>query len=329
MKRITALAISVIMMCSALWGCGKKEEVKLHDYEAIVNGEPFKLTYSLEKNDGGVFSEEEAAEIDKSVSGALTKAMFLFSDTNSAGVGEINKSVDAVLDCSKELLDLIEYTYRLSSLTSGRYQPVFGCVTGLYKNGGDITEEALAEALKHTGMSLITIEDNNIRKADREAKLDYDSISAGYALKDATAVLSVKGVSYAVLTYKNTVVSVGHIDPKEAVDVAVYLSDNKESYSGVLSFNNSVVTTCNKNDFVIDNRTGKRVESKHDTVIVMCDDGILSNVLAPIIYSMTKDEIQNLYDSKVLRFEAVVVDADGEFYKTSDAVKYEKNTPAD
>ena len=329
MKKIAALAISVIMMCSAVCGCGKKEEVNMHNYEATVNGEPFKLTYSLKKNDGGVFSDEEAAEIDKAVSGALTNAMFLFSESNSAGVGEINKSVDAVLDCSKDLLELIEYSYTLSNLTGGRYQPVFGCVTELYKKGGDITDEALAEALKHTGMNLVSIEDNNIRKTDRDAKLDYESISAGYALKDATAVLSVKGVSYAVLTYKNTVVSVGQLKSKEAVDVAVYLSDNEENYSGVLSFNNSVVTTCNKKSLVLDTETGKKVEGEHDTVIVICEDGILSNALAPIIYSMSKDEIQNLYDSKVLRFEAVVVEADGEFYKTSDAVKYEKNTLSD
>ena len=44
--KITALAISVIMMCSMMSSCGKKE-IQMHTYEAIVNGEAFKLTYPV------------------------------------------------------------------------------------------------------------------------------------------------------------------------------------------------------------------------------------------------------------------------------------------
>ena len=328
MKRITALAISVIMICSVVCGCGK-EEVNIHTYEATVNGEPFKLSYSMKKSDGVFFTEDDAAEIDKKAAKALTDALFLFSETNSAGVGEINKSVDAVLDCSSELLELINYTYSLNSLTAGKYQPVFGAVIELYKSGAEVTDEALAEALTHTGTQLISIEESNIRKSDRSAKLDYDSISAGYALADASAALSVSGVSYAVISYKNTVATFGEAKKSESVDVAVYLSNSGEEHNGVLSFNNSVVTTCNKDNLVIDSATGKKVESQHDTVIVICTDGILSNALAPILYGMTTDEIQKLYDSRILRFEAVVIDSEGEFYKTSDSVEYEKNALAD
>ncbi len=327
MKRITALAISVIMMCNAA-SCGKKED-HMHTYEATVNGEPFRLSYPLEKSDGTMRTDEEISDIDKSVSKALTDALFIFSEENSAGVGEINKSVDAVLNCSSELTELINYTYSVSNMTGGKYQPVFGAVTELYKSGAEVTQEALSEAMTHTGLSLISIEDGNIRKSDRAAKLDYDSISAGYALADAAAVLSVKRVDYAVLTYKNTVTSCGEPQKGENVDVAVYLSEVGENYSGILSFKNAVVTTCNKKSLVLDSSTGERVDSEHDTVIVICSDGILSNALVPVLYGMSAEEIQRLYDSKAISFEAVVIDADGEFYKTSDSVLYEKSEEKD
>jgi len=324
--KITALAISVILICSALASCGE-DKAEMHTYEATVNGEAFVLSYPVSEG-GASKTEEEMAEIDVAAAKAVADALFMFSEHNSAGVGEINKSVDAVFDCSEKLIELLNYTYTVSSLTGGKYQPAFGAVTQLYKNGGEVTDEALAGALTHTGLELISIEGNTIRKSDRAAKLDYGSISAGYALADAAAVLSVNDVKYAVLSYMNTVASYGELSKKEKVDVAVYCADNEESYHGVLSFNNAVVTTCNKDSFVLDSKTGKRVESANDTVVVVCNDGILSNALAPVLYGMTTDEIQKLYDSRVLKFEAVVIDESGEVYTTSDAVEYRKNIAA-
>ncbi|MBR6651402.1 MAG: FAD:protein FMN transferase [Clostridia bacterium] len=249
--KITAFVISVIMICGTLVGCGK-EKVKMHTYEANINSEPFKLTYPVEKDGVVLKTESEIAEIDKACAKAVANALFMFSSENSAGVGEINKSVDAVFDCSEKLMDLLNYTYTVSGITGGKYQPVFGAVTELYKGDSEVTDEAIAEAMTHTGLELITLEENSIIKADRNAKLDYESISAGYALADAAAVLSVNGIDYAVLTYMNTVTTFGQISEKEKVDLAVYSCGSDESYHGVLSFTNAVVTTCNKDYIVID-----------------------------------------------------------------------------
>lgn len=325
--KITALAISVIMMCSMMSSCGKKE-IQMHTYEAIVNGEAFKLTYPVASDEENLKTEEEMVEIDVAAANAVADALFMFSEENSAGVGEINKSVDAVFDCSEKLIDLLNYTYSVSTMTGGRYQPVLGTVTDLYKSGAEITDEALAEALTHTGMDLISIDENSIIKTDRCAKLDYESISAGYALADAAAVLSVNGVEYAVLTYMNTVATFGQPLEKEKVDVAVYCSSSDENYHGVLSFNNSVVTTCNKESFVIDSSTGRKFESSHDTVVVISNDGILSNALAPVLYGMSTEDIQKMYNSRVIKFEAVVIDENGDVYTTSEAVEYRKNISA-
>ncbi len=325
--KITALVISVIMVCGSFVACGK-DEIKMHTYEANVNSQPFKLTYPVEVNGEILKTEEEMAKIDKNCAKAVADALFMFSNENSAGVGEINKSVDAIFDCSEKLMELLTYTYSISNMTGGRYQPVFGAVTELYKSGAEVTDEALAEAMTHTGLGLITLEENSIKKADRSAKLDYDSISAGYALADAAAVLSVEGVDYAVLTYMNTVVTFGQLTEKEKVDVAVYSSNSEESYHGVLSFNDAVVTTCNKDSMVIDSFTGKKVDDLHDTVVVISPDGILSNALAPVFYTMTTEEIQKLYDSRLIKFEAVIIENDGEVHTTSESVEYKRNISA-
>ena len=110
-------------------------------------------------------------------------------------------------------------------MTGGKYQPVLGSVINLYESGEEITDANLVEAMLHTGLDHISVDGTTIRKDDRLAKLNYDSISAGYALADAAAVLSVKGVNYAILTYMNTVVTYGemnHDDPEDKVNVAVY-----------------------------------------------------------------------------------------------------------
>ena len=95
--KITALAISVIMMCSMMSSCGKKE-IQMHTYEAIVNGEAFKLTYPVASDEENLKTEEEMVEIDVAAANAVADALFMFSEENSAGVGEINKSVDAVFE---------------------------------------------------------------------------------------------------------------------------------------------------------------------------------------------------------------------------------------
>lgn len=325
--KITALVISVMMICGTLVACGK-DDIKMHTYEANVNSQPFKLTYPVEINGEVLKTEEEIAKIDKACAKAVADALFMFSSENSAGVGEINKSVDAVFDCSKKLMELLTYTYSVSSMTGGKYQPVFGAVTELYKSGAEVTDEAVAEAMTHTGLDLIVLEENSIVKKDRNAKLDYESISAGYALEDAAAVLSVEGVEYAVLTYMNTVTTFGQLTEKEKVDVAVYSSNSEESYHGVLSFNNAVVTTYNKDDLVIDSATGKKIEHAHDTVVVISNDGILSNALANTFCSMTTEEIQKLYNSRLIKFEAVIIEGDGEVHTTSETVEYRINISA-
>lgn len=325
--KITALVISVVIICSALVGCNEKV-IDVHNYEAVVDSEPFSLTYLVSEDGETVRSEKEMAEIDKACAKALADALYMFSAENTAGIGEINKEVDAVFDCSKKLVELLDYTYSISTMTGGEYQPVFGSVIDLYKSGEEITEASIAEAMLHTGLDHISVDGTTIRKDDRLAKLDYDSISAGYALADAAAALSVKGVNYAILTYKNTVVTYGENDqgnPDDKVNVAVYTSDNDDQYHGIISFENSVLSTCDKNSLVIDSKTGKRVESQHDTVVVLCGDGILSNALAPVLYGMSTEEIERIYNSKVIKFEAVVIENDGEVYKTSDAVEYHTN----
>ncbi len=324
--KITALVISVIMICCTFVGCSD-DGIEMHTYEAVVNSEPFCLTYRVSEDGETIRADEEMAEIDKACAKALAEALYIFSAENTAGVGEINKEVDAVFDCSKKLVELLGYTYSISEKLGGKYQPVLGSVTELYKSGEEITDANLVEAMLHTGLDHISVDGTTIRKDDRLAKLDYDSISAGYALADAAAVLSVKGVNYAVLTYKNTVVTFGEANYEESenkVDVAVYTSDDQEQYHGIISFKNSVLTTCNKDSLVIDSRTGKRVEGQHDTVVVLCSDGILSNALAPVLYSMSVDEIERMYNSRVIRFEAVVIGNDGEVYKTSDELEYLK-----
>lgn len=335
--KISFAAIALIILSICLISCGEeKVEANLHTYEAAIHNEAFSVTYLYDvKTDKGTvktLSESEIAEIDKAVSEAMKSSLLIFSERNTAGVGEINKEVDAVLNCNEKLLELINYTYTLSNLSGGRYSPAMGTVTELYAAGNEVSAEALAEAMTHTGTDLIKIEETDIRKADRKAKLNFDSIACGYSIADAVAVLESYNISYAVLSYGRTVATFGVENTEEEnakTDIAVYLTDGDDKYDGILSFKNAVATICNKDKLVLDVETGERVEGEHDTVIVYCDDGIVSNVLATMLYSMTEEEIMNFYNSRVFSFEAVVIDSEGDFFVTSEAVEYNKYEEAE
>ena len=126
-----------------------------------------------------------------------------------------------------------------------------------------------------------------------------------------------------MITYKNTTSTFGFLEDGESVDMAVYLTGNSEDYTGILSFNESVATVYNQNDLVIDNETGARVTSEFDTVIVLSQDAVMSNVIANVIYSMSGDEIVSLYNEGYLDFEAVMIYSSGEYVTTSDNVVYQ------
>ena len=322
-NRLTALAISVIIICTCVVSCSKKN-LNLHTFEAKIGEEPFKATYLAEKSDGTPMTEEEISEIDSALAAAVTDSLEIFSEGNSEGVEEINKPVDAVLDCNEELIKLVEYTYSLTETTKGAYQPVMGAVAELYTSVEEITPEALAEALTHTGNKLITIEGDIIRKSDREAKLYLDNIVAGFVLRDVSAVLASKNVVYSVITYRDSTATFGSAEEDEAVDMAVYLSGDNSTHSGVLSYNDAVATVYNSSSLVFNNNTGEKVTSEFDTIIVLSPDAVFSNVIADIVYGMSEEQIMKLYNEGYLDFEAVMIYADGSFAKTSDEIVYEK-----
>ena len=324
-NRLTALAISVIMICMCAVSCSEKP-ANLHTFEARIGEEPFKATYLTDKSDGTVFTEAEIAEIDSALSTTLGESTKVFSGFNSEGIYSVNERVDAVLKCSEDVISLIEYTYSLTELTKGAYQPVMGAVTDIYFSDGvtEITDEMLAESLTHTGNQLITVDGNNVYKADREAKFDLDSILEGVVIRDAGAVLASKNVTYAVINFKESTATFGSLAEDEPLDMAVQLSGDTETHSGILSFNDMTVTVHDADSFVVDNETGKKKVSEFDTVIVMSRDAILSSIIADIVYGMSADEIIKLHNEGYLDFEAVMIYADGEFVKTSEEIVYEK-----
>ena len=328
MKKITALVISVIMICSCTVSCSGPEEVNLHTYEATVGDRAFKAVYLADVSRDGettALSESELEAVDTALSDAVKDKLWFFSEENSEGIYELNKEVDAILDCNEDVIEFVEYAYSLTETADGKYQPVMGAATSLYSDGSQVTAELLSEAMTHVGNELIVVDGANVRKSDRKAKFDFDSIVEGYVLADTMAVLSSKNINYAILSCGNTVATYGSLEKEETVDMAVYLSNDSKMHSGILSFNDTVVTTCNSHSLVLDVATGEKVQSEHDTVIVLCSDGVLSNVIAPIIYGMSTDDIMKLYNKKQLNFEAVIIDANGDFVTTSEAVVYEKN----
>lgn len=104
------------------------------------------------------------------------------------------------VEVDARIIELLEFAKEACALTGGRVNAAMGSVLALWHEARDNTlvppsEEALAEAAKHTNIDDMIIDGNTVRLADPDMSLDVGAIAKGFAVEAVCAQLEAEGVT--------------------------------------------------------------------------------------------------------------------------------------
>lgn len=235
--------------------------------------------------------------------------------TSSASVNDINKGVDASLDCDADFISELKSLCALSDATNGAFQPCGGAYTALFADGNVPDDAAKAAALEKVGTDKFTFSDTAVFKSDKEVKIDLTPAAYGYALEAAAKVLKDSGVSHGVFSLSSGVYVFGRTDDPYNIGIS---ADGTEKCAGYLRITDGYVfyaesLECEAYRF---NRTeGLDTAS----VAVFSQDAVQGAALAYASLASGKAGMLELYSSSGFEFEGVAVSPDGEVTVTRGA----------
>ena len=153
---------------------------------------------------------------------SLFNIYYEFSGVNNLKTLNLNAGKEPI-EVDQKLIDFLLYAKELYVLTGGEMNVMMGSVLALWHDCREAagnspadaripTEQELAEAVQHTDISLLEIDEENrtVRITDPNARIDVGALGKGYATEKAAQYLRDKGVSSYVLNIGGNIRIVGH-----------------------------------------------------------------------------------------------------------------------
>lgn len=306
-----AVLLSLVFVFS-LCACGAGSD---SDFEAAFDTSFGTVSVALSNrdSDGKNVGRAELESIARQSAEAAEGAYVYY--TSSASVNDINKGVDASLDCDADFISELKSLCALSDATNGAFQPCGGAYTVLFADGNTPDEAAKAAALAKVGTDKFSFSETAVFKSDKEAKIDLTPAAYGYALEAAAKVLKDSGISHAVFASPNGVYVFGRTDDPYNIGIS---ADGTEKCAGYLRITDGYVFTAegSKCEAYRFNRTEGLDTAR---VAVFSQDAVQGAALAYASLASGKAGMLELYSSSGFEFEGVAVSADGEITVTDGA----------
>lgn len=172
--------------------------------------------------------------------------------------------------------------------------------------------------------------ESEIDAALSEKSLDFGGIAKGYAGDRLREICEENGIESGVLTLGGNVVAIGKRTDGNLWRVGIAHPENSSDYVGYVEvLDKSVVTSGGYQRYfekdgkryhhIIDPKTGKPSESDLLSVTVISKDGTLADALSTAFFVLGKEKTIEIYNSKKVDFEAVLINLDGEITVTDNA----------
>ncbi len=239
----------------------------------------------------------------------------------------------------EKLIDFLLYAKELYEVTGGEMNIMMGAVLRIWHDcreaGNRIpTDEELAEANKHTDISLLEIDKENktVRISDPEASLDVGALGKGYATEKAAKVLEEQGAESYVLNIGGNIRIIGTKPDGSGWDTGIKNPANPSTYAMYLTISDiSCVTSGNYERYYVVN--GERYHhiidkdtlmpaSYFGSVCILTADSGLADALSTALFSMSYEDGLALVN-KIGGVEVIWITNDGEIYKTDGISKIE------
>lgn len=317
----TVMTAAVLAASLALFsGCSAKPSFEERDYLCMDTVFSLKISRSgsTEEYDPASVAdgcERLSDEIDCALSATKTD-----SDTS-----DFNKDVSAIIDADPYFIDAAKISLDLSAATDGAFDPTLGALTSLWnvKGGGPVpSDEAITEALTHTGTDKIEISDDSIRKSDTSLMLDFGAVGKGFAAQKLIEYIANAGADYGIVSAGRTVGVFGEKPDKKPFRIGIADPGDSDGVVGYVSITGGFVSVAGdyetyfvedgvKYHHIMDPETGRPAESGLSSVAVLSQNGSAADALSTALFVMGKDRAMELYRSGTLRFEAMFISHDG------------------
>lgn len=263
-----------------------------------------------------------------------------YSGINNLKTVNLNAGGEPVKVDAK-LIEFLLYTKELYTITGGEMNVMMGSVLKLWhdcrtealdsKNPNPAkipTVEELAEANKHTSISLleIDVENSTVRISDPKASIDVGAIGKGYATEKAAKYLEDDGATSYVLNIGGNIRIVGNKPNGAGWKTGVTDPHNKDGYASYINIANiSCVTSGDyeryyyadgvKYHHIIDKDTLMPSEYFSSVTILTSDSG-LADALSTALFSMSYEDGLKVLEKIDARVDVLWIAKDGTQYKT-------------
>ncbi len=236
-----------------------------------------------------------------------------------------NEHIGLFIDIDPTFEDIISLSLDYSDMTGGLFDITIGGLKELWEQcaeeGREPHEGEIALKLESVGYDKLSIEDNSLKKAKNDTRIDLGAIGKGYAAQKVCDYLSETGAKGAIMSFGGNVALVGakksgkpYIvgikDPKNTSEVVGYLSLEGGFVSVSGDYERYIRIGENKYNHIIDPMSGIPAVSDIRSVSVISDDGALADALSTALFVMGKEKAMQFYNRKTVDFEAVIITDD-------------------
>lgn len=260
-------------------------------YDGIANKETsadfFSMNTYVTAKFVGADSDECAEETRKLTE--MLDAEMLSRTSPSSAVYKLNSNGGGRVD--SKIKSYLEILSDVCQKSGGAFDFTLGAVSDLWNFGSEPTlpdENALKDALSHSGYENILIEDNSVSYSDKALVVDFGAAGKGIALDEIKEFICDKKVNEAVVSVGGSVLLYG------GKEFTVGIRDphgNSGSYIAKLNLTECCVSTSGSYEqqfekdgefyhHILNPETGYPADSGLLSVTVVSDSGILSDALS-------------------------------------------------
>lgn len=238
---------------------------------------------------------------------------------------------DQQVNVDQETLYVINRGLLYYDLTEGDFNIALGSLINLWSIGKDTarvpSHEEITEAMKHTNISDISIDNQTVIIKDANMRIDLGGVAKGYAVDEAIKVLRSEGITSGLVNLGGDVYALGNKSDGTPWNVGI---QDPELGSGVIGsvplVDKSIVTSGDYERYfmegdvryhhIIDPKTGYPVQNNLRSVTIISDLSIDGDVLSTAIFIMGVDKGMALIES-LDNIEGIIITSEKEIYASS------------
>ncbi|MCR4906610.1 MAG: FAD:protein FMN transferase [Clostridiales bacterium] len=307
----------LVLLVPVLFGCAGRGTVRDASFFAMDTVITVRAALTDPAEASRIFGvcEDAVREAEAALSAHGDSPLFRFNG------GEIDAlELDGLIgDCVRTSLAVMDATEDAFDCTLGPLARLWN-VTG---GGPKPTDDAIREALTHTGRACFDFSPDRVTRLDSEAALDFGGIGKGAAADLLDERLGDDpALAWAVCSLGGNIALIGTKPDGEEFRVGVRDPMDPAGQIGVLTLAGGFVSVSGSYEryfeedgvryhHIFDGRTGCPAESGLVSVAVIAENGTLADALSTALFVMGEEGAADLYAAGEFAFEALLVSEDG------------------